>query len=300
MPEPNFLIVGAPKCGTTALSEYLRGHPQVFMCNPKEPHYFAEDFPNHRCVESWEAYSELFCKARSRHRAIGEASVYYMYSGTAIPAVLGRLPNAKLIVLLRNPIDVAMSMHAQTRYNMEEDIEEFEKAWRACDSRRRGDRVPWRCRDAKTLLYDQLALLGRQLERILAAARERQVGWWFFEDLVESPSDLYAQVLDFLGVDHDGKAEFPPINERRRHRLLPLARFTELPPKPLVALALGMKRVLPVNRWGVIETLRELNAEPLGRNRDANGTLRNEMRDFFSGDIRLLSEITGRNLDHWN
>lgn len=299
MPAPNFLIVGAPKCGTTALSEYLRAHPQVFMCQPKEPHYFAEDFARHRVVDSWNAYAALFGGATADHRAIGEASVWYMYSATAIPAILDSIPHAKLIVLLRNPIDLAMSMHAQTRYNMEEDIAEFADAWRACDKRRRGELVPRRCREPKTLLYDELALLGRQLERVLAVAPEGNARWWFYDDLVRAPHVLYAEVLDFLELEHDGKADFPPVNARRRHRVAPLARFTEFPPKLLVTLALGVKEALPVRRWGVLDTLRELNAQQLGGSNGANVALRREIGEFFRSDIRLLSQITGRNLDHW-
>ncbi|MGH6890085.1 MAG: sulfotransferase domain-containing protein [Rhizomicrobium sp.] len=299
MPAPNFLIVGAPKCGTTALSEYLRGHPQVFMCQPKEPHYFADDFPNHRCVDSWDAYLDLFSGATSEQRAIGEASVFYLYSGMAIPSVIRRIPHARLVILLRNPIDIAISMHAQCLYNMEENIAAFEEAWRACNSRRRGERLPNPCREPKTLLYDQLALLGQQLERVLAAVPACNVRWWFYDDLARSPRDLYAEVLDFLGLHHDGRTGFPPINERKRHRVLPLARFTETPPKPLVALALGIKRVVPLRKWGILEALREANMQRMSKDNEVNGTLRREMRWFFDSDLRLLSGITGRNLDHW-
>ena len=63
MTRPNFFIVGAPKCGTTALSEYLREHPNAFLCQPKEPHYFATDFPTHRYVTKEEAYLKLFREA---------------------------------------------------------------------------------------------------------------------------------------------------------------------------------------------------------------------------------------------
>ncbi|NJO14781.1 MAG: sulfotransferase [Thioploca sp.] len=62
MKKPNFFIVGAPKCGTTALSEYLSSHPNVFMSYPKEPHYFSTDMPNKRSSSSLEDYLQLFKK----------------------------------------------------------------------------------------------------------------------------------------------------------------------------------------------------------------------------------------------
>ncbi|MEK7795603.1 MAG: sulfotransferase, partial [Candidatus Hydrogenedentota bacterium] len=77
MKRPNFIIVGAPKCGTTALSEYLRAHPNVFVSDPKEPHYFAEDFDLLRITKTEAAYHQLFAKATSEHAAVGEASTGY-------------------------------------------------------------------------------------------------------------------------------------------------------------------------------------------------------------------------------
>ena len=74
MRKPNFFIVGAPKCGTTALSEYLREHPQVFMSRPKEPHHFATDMPRYRFTKNEADYLDLFSGADDSHTAIGEAS----------------------------------------------------------------------------------------------------------------------------------------------------------------------------------------------------------------------------------
>ena len=83
--RPDFFILGAPKCGTTALSEYLRRHPRVFVSRPKEPHYFCADFdyyyaPGQRTEEH---YLRLFAEADEGHLAVGEASVWYLYSEDA-------------------------------------------------------------------------------------------------------------------------------------------------------------------------------------------------------------------------
>jgi hypothetical protein len=78
MTAPNFILVGAPKSGTTALATYLRAHPRIFMCVPKEPGYFASDLPAHRYVSSWDEYQALFLGAGREHVAVGEASILYM------------------------------------------------------------------------------------------------------------------------------------------------------------------------------------------------------------------------------
>ena len=62
--DPTFMIVGAPKCGTTALYEYLQAHPQVFVSDPKEPHFYAEDLGAHRSVFTRAEYHKLFALAR--------------------------------------------------------------------------------------------------------------------------------------------------------------------------------------------------------------------------------------------
>jgi hypothetical protein len=72
-PKPNFFIVGAPKCGTTALYEYLRGHPSIFMPKYKEPHFFAQDLGTYPLIKTADAYAALFAEAEPRHTAVGEA-----------------------------------------------------------------------------------------------------------------------------------------------------------------------------------------------------------------------------------
>src|SRR4051812_4112884 len=85
--EPTFMIVGAPKCGTTALYEYLQTHPQIFISNPKEPLFYAEDLGAHRNVFSRGEYEKLFSTAGPQHLAIGEASAWYLHSSVALPTV---------------------------------------------------------------------------------------------------------------------------------------------------------------------------------------------------------------------
>jgi uncharacterized protein with GYD domain len=123
VPRPNFVILGAPKCGTTALSEYLREHPRVFVSRPKEPHYFCDDWdyyyaPGERTQEH---YLHLFDDATDDHLAIGEASVWYLYSTTAARNIAAFDPAMRVIVMVRNPVELVPSLHSQLRYMLDED-----------------------------------------------------------------------------------------------------------------------------------------------------------------------------------
>ncbi len=298
MTAPNFILVGAPKSGTTALATYLRAHPRIFMCVPKEPGYFASDLPAHRYVSSWDEYQALFLGAGREHVAVGEASILYMYSDSAITEIRRRLPSARLLVMLRNPVELAVSMHAQALRTRDETVTDFAAAWALCADRRAGHHVPPHCRDNKILLYDRLPLLGLQLQRLLDVFQKAQVGWWFFDDFAADPARVYCEVLSFLGVSFDGRDNFPRVNERTRARSQALAQFTQKTPKPLVRAAMYVKQRAGIERLGVLKTLRNANFAPVREQAVAPGLL-DEMRTHFAPDICLLETLTGRNLANW-
>src|SRR6185312_16840962 len=100
---PNFFIIGAPKCGTTALSEYLRRHPNIGFSEQKEPHYFNDDFSS-RHIYSLDEYMKCFASNSADKVAIGEASVFYLSSRSAVRNILQHMPDAKFIVMLRDPV----------------------------------------------------------------------------------------------------------------------------------------------------------------------------------------------------
>ena len=161
--RPNFFIVGAPKSGTTALSEYLRGHPSVFMASPKEPHYFATDMDQYRSISEPDDYFELFARANPQHLAIGEASVWYLYSTEAIGNIRNYNKNSKIIVMLRKPVDMIYAMHSQHLVSMGEDEPDFEKAWKLEAQRRAGNKLPKGILHRENLYYSQIAAYGSQL-----------------------------------------------------------------------------------------------------------------------------------------
>ena len=141
MAKPNLLIVGAAKSGTTSLHNYLNQHYDVFMCDPKEPHFLINnEIGTERIsvgVSEKIAYEKLFLDGENlKYR--GESSVMYlMYPEIVIPKIKEYLGNdVKIIIMLRNPVERAYSGYQHVkRYNIKEDISEFRDAWDVSEER---------------------------------------------------------------------------------------------------------------------------------------------------------------------
>ena len=298
--RPDFFILGAPKCGTTALSEYLRRHPRVFVSTPKEPHFFCDDFdyyyaPGRRTLQH---YLALYEGAGDEHLAVGEASVWYLYSRTAARNIMRFDPRARVIVMVRNPVDLVPSLHSQMSYMLDEDEPDLETAWRLQQSRARGERLPSTVRVPAFLQYGEAALLGAQLRRVYEQVPPEQVKVLVFDDLRDDAGAVYRETLAFLGVPDDGRDEFPRVNENKVHQSGALARFTQRPPAPLVAMARGVKRVTGRERLGVLDRVRRTNRQ-VARRTDIPPALAQELRDRFRDDVRELGDLIGRDLSAW-
>ena len=299
MKQPNFFIVGAPKCGTTALFQYLSEHPNVFACEPKEPHYFATDIPGMRTINTEKTYFDLFKDATEQHIAIGDASVFYMYSKDAVGHIKHLDPHAKLIVMLRHPVELVHSMHSQVVYSRDEHETDFEKAWALIPQRKQGEALSKLTRDAKTLMYDEIAKLGEQLERVLNTFPKEQVMVIFFEDFKKDTAGIYKKTLEFLGLPFHA-ANLDPVNQNKKQRLQWLADFTERPPQVLVKPYLQLKKVLGLEgkEVGLREPLQKVNVVEVNRE-TLSTTMQQKIIDTYRTDIQKLATLTGRNLDHW-
>ena len=108
--KPNFFIIGAPKCGTTSLHNYLKSHSQITMSNPKEPHYFSKDIKNGG-IRNIEKYADCFSHGKRNAIAIGESSTLYLYSRVAVQNIYNYNRDVKFITMIRNPIEIARSFH---------------------------------------------------------------------------------------------------------------------------------------------------------------------------------------------
>jgi Sulfotransferase domain len=299
MKQPNFFIIGAPKCGTTALFQYLSEHPNVFACEPKEPHYFATDIPGMCTINTEKAYFDLFKDATEQHLAIGDASVFYMYSREAVLNIKRLDPNAKLIVMLRHPVELVHSMHSQVVYSRDEHEMDFEKAWELIPLRKRGEALSKFTRDAKTLMYDEIAKLGEQLGRVLNTFPKEQVMVIFFEDFKKDTAGVYRKTLEFLGLPFH-TANLEPVNQNKKQRLQWLADFTERPPQILVNPYLQLKKVLGLEGKviGLKDPLQKVNVVEMKRE-TLSPAMQQKIIDTYRADIQKLSKLTGRNLDHW-
>jgi len=261
MNKPNFFIIGAAKCGTTALSEYLKQHPSIHMSWPKEPHYFAYDLENYRYPKSEEDYLKLFQDTRKGKIIFGEASVFYLYSSVALKEIKKLYPDAKIVVLFRNPVDMLYSLHSQLLYSRDEDVDDFKKAWGLCSSRKQGKNIPKHCREQKILFYDELAKFGDQYEALRDVFDDDQIKVFFFEDLVSDVQGIYKSIVKYLGLKEDNRVDFKKINERRGHKLKWLSNITQRPPKIFSFPIRFMKNVLGIKRIGILDYLRKKNPD---------------------------------------
>lgn len=298
--KPNFFIVGAPKCGTTALYEYLRLHPNVFMPELKEPHFFARDLGTYPRIKTLDEYTELFSGATDRHQRVGEASVYYLRSSVAIRNIREFNPEARIIAMFRNPVDMVYSLHSQLLYWSEEVEPDFETAWRLQERRRRGLDLPPKSRGAFLLQYEEAGRFGSQVERLLSIFPASQVKLILYEDFTAAPEAVYADVIEFLGLTHDQRTDFPRINENKRARLGWLRQFYRKPPNVLRGAVRTLKSAVG-EQWivGVKKKIVDLNTTR-ERRKPLSPSFRAELEEIFSPEVVLLSRLIERDLSHWS
>jgi Sulfotransferase domain len=290
---PDFFIVGAPKCGTTSLASYLGGHPKIFMSPVKEPKYFFFDAPELRVIDRLEAYQRLFARAKP-DQLRGEASTAYLFSEAAVPAILAANPAAKIIVMVRNPLEMVVSYHNQKVNDFEENERDFAVAWRLSRERAQGRMVGPRCRAPRYLDYQWIGRLGEQVSRLKAIVGEDQLHIIVFDDLCSDPRKTYRETYHFLGVAPGEGGAFPIKNPRKTHRWPWPARLL----KRNQRLKLALRSVFPGLTKTIGRPLRRLNARPL-ESPALPETLRQELIAAFKDDICLLGELLNRDLSHW-
>lgn len=298
---PNFFIIGAPKAGTTSLYTYLAAHPRVFMPNLKEPFYFCADFPRYReratFVSSCQLYLQLFARATDQHLAIGEASSLYLFSQVAVPNILDFQPEARFIVMLRNPVDLVHSFHSQLLFSLHESVADFEEAWRLQRVRAEGESVPTHCLEPALLQYRDTFMLGQQLARLLKLVNRGRLKVLLFDEFVADPQRCYKEVLDFLGVPSDDRTDFPKENANKTRRSRRLAQLLRRPPYPLQVLRDSFIRRVGATTWPV-RVIGHLNRKQTTRT-PLSPQFRAELEGVFYDDVRQLEQLINRDLSRW-
>lgn len=303
--KPNFFLAGAPKCGTTSLYDYLVTHPQIFLPTVKEPHYFSTDFPTYgygwvRGTERWGQRLELsdyigfFEEASPEQTVLGDCSVMYLYSEVAARNIFKFNPDAKFVLMLRNPVDVVHALHATFLKDCVEDEPDFEKAWRLQEARAAGRNLPPKrfCPEPALLQYGAIGRMGEQVERFLNVVPREQVRIYRFEDFIQVPGTVYRDVLSFVELPDDGRSEFPTINSNGVRRFPKLTRFIKRPPFPLNYVKYGVRACLHAavgsnQAWRISESVSssKKKRDPLSND------FRAELTGYFKSDQDLLNAL---------
>jgi len=275
----------------------LSQHEHVFTPSVKEPNFFGTDL--NWFSPTLSEYISLFEDAAPSHRLVGEGTVLYLYSQNAIPGILRFNSNAKIIVMVRNPVDASYALHAQQLFSHYDDVESFEQAWRLQEVRMRGESMPHQCPEPKVLQYRAIYLMGEQIRRAMTHVPPDQFKVIVFDDFVNETRKVYAEVLGFLGLDDDGRTDFPRVNESKGYRSRWVANFFRSRMKfEADRAAKKVKHFLGVKSLGISSRIRAANSLVTSRS-PLSIEFRNELADEFREDVWLLSEILKRDLSHW-
>lgn len=276
---PDLLVIGAARSGTTSLHHYLDGHPQVFMSRPKELFFFTRP----QDERSEDRYRERFTDARS-DQLTGEATPEYMLDPEAPGRMASLVPGAKLIAILRHPVDRAYShyWHLRRRFPVPETFEQLVRHELSAPES-----------EPRTTPGGSYPLLagGRylpQLRRVLEHYPREQLLVLLFDDLRDDPRRTFRSLCRFLGVD----AERIPPDVGRNY-----SPTTQLRSEGLRRLMLRTRayRRLPSRTTAWIERLNRRRATypPL------RPDLRRELLDWYRSDNRALAEWLDRDLSAW-
>ena len=267
MPQPDFFIVGAPKCGTSALAHFLGQNPAVFLSTPKEPHYFLHPECGIRTIENASHYADIFRRAAKGQMA-GEASVWYLYSEHARQAVFRHNPDAKIIIMTREPADFVASLHSQARFDGVETARTIEGAWRRERENVLSSSVASiECLPRWRTMYAELCNFGKYIRRWRETFGDEHVLVLSQEDLQRDARGAYLKAIRFLGVDDDGRTEFDRINSNKVHRSAVVREVLHSVnrSKVITGLSRRVKERLRIGSFGICAALRDFNSRPVPR-----------------------------------
>jgi Sulfotransferase family len=302
---PDFFIVGHPKCGTTALYEMLRLHPQIFMPELKEPRYFASDMRQRFQPEragalpgTLEEYLALFADA-SPEQLAGEASPSYLASHTAAGLIARVQPAARIVAILREPASFLHALHLQLQRSHVETVKDLRKAISLEDARREGRDIPRRSHRPAALQYSDNVRYVEQLRRYEAVFGAEQILVLVYDDFRDDNEATVRRVLRFLGVDDTVEVEALEANPRVRVRSQQLdelvhrvsvgkgsgARAANTAVKALLPRSLR-RRALELTRRRVV----------YGRPGAPDEALMTDLRRRYRPEVQALSEYLDRDL----
>lgn len=297
--KPHFLIIGAAKSGTTSIYEGLKQHPKIQMSSVKEPNFFALEGSDlafkpgsttsgylEECVTDWDQYLQLFHPSNG-HKILGEASPIYLYDTNAAKRIHQYIPTAKLIVILRNPIERAYSNFLQHVREGIETTDSFSTAIEL-EERRLAEKWWWGFAYIKAGFYHQ------QLLRYTNIFASDQIKIYLYDDFKLSPEDILRDIFQFLDVD----PAFTSSSLSTQHNVGGAPQNKALhsflsKPNPLKE---PFKRLLPQKlRKRLVTNLKARNlAKP-----PLDNDLKRMLTEIYRSDILKLSTLIDRDLSAW-
>jgi hypothetical protein len=293
---PNLYILGAPKCGTTALCTYLRRHPDIFM-PPKEMHYFGSDlvFRNKPRITRQDYLSRYGPAGGERYR--GDSAIWYLYSEHAAAEIAQARPDARCLALLRRPDDMIDSLHSEFLYQGDEDLPDLGAALEAEEDRRHGDRIPDGCDIPWALQYRQVARYADQVARYQSVFPRQQLHLVLYDDLEADTAGAYRGILQFLGVDDTFEPEFAVVNSNKTVRSPGFRQLLRHPPPPIRRLVRATVRDQGKRR-SLGQRLVDLNTDVVPRAR-LDPSVRTILMAAYADQVARLAELIERDLSAW-
>lgn len=273
---PSFLITGAQRSGTTSLFQVLRRHPQIYMPDVKEVNFFFHDNHYRRGAEH---YQSFFADAPKDAKAVGEASPGYICKPGTAQRIHGLLPQAKLICVLRNPVDRAYSQYWDNRRFLAEHLS-FEQAIEVAltPEYRHGERGYFSRGAYINYIEEYLELFGREQMLVLV-----------FDDMKQYPEAVFSRCFNFLGVDHAFRCP-------QMHRPSNSSMVWDNPLHSFFLKNNRYQKFVP-RHWIKLLCKGELIKRKYP---PMDPATRSRLVEFYRPFNRRLEDFLGRNLDSWN
>jgi Sulfotransferase family len=293
---PDFYIVGAPKAGTTSLYEYLADHPGIFLPQRKELRYFGADLAHrHRRDLSAAEFLDHYAGAAPGKRW-GNAYVWYLYSRSAAAEIHAVRPDARIMVMLRDPVRALSALHSEFVFDGNEDIDDFTAALAAEPDRCAGRRIPAEAHFPEALCYHRTVAYAEQLARYLDLFGRDQVHVALIDDFIADADAAAGAVLAFLGLEPAAGQAFPHTNPNKRARSAAMRRLLAAPPPRLRA---AIRALVPAGpRRAAYRRVSALNVRAEDRAampEDVEHRLRHELEP----EIAALETLLGLSLAAW-
>jgi hypothetical protein len=296
---PNFLVIGAARSGTTTLHYHLGQHPEVFVSPVKETNFFlwdeagamppwVDEDVRRQTPKTLEAYGELFAQASDRHRAIGESSPSYLF-GPVAARIKARLPEARLIAILRQPVEQALSMFGTWHRDLstEQLVERLPAALASGEHGPHG-----------ALPLKEHGQFHRHLTPFLEQFDRRQIKVVLFDDLTRNGPVLFRDLFRFLGVDESFQLdEVQQYNSTGTAKNAAIERALAVTHR-LKGVARAMLPEAAVKR--LINLQHRVRSANLEKTSDLPPELRRELTQlYYSQDITALEQAVDRDLMLW-